>query len=818
MGMQRQFFAISLVLFLVSMVSVNSSDDYTAYACSCMQPLSPDEELPNYDAVFSGKVTGIEERISNDPVFSSADLVLVTLDVDTVWKGEKKDTMTVKTAQSSASCGFYFEENREYIVYASQYDDEYLEVSLCSRTGLLSDAIEDLQELGPGIPIKSESKSETLPPLKQFKSGISAENIQCKEELYLVIKHDNTPACVKQDSILELDKRGWIDVPITHADRKYTESEDSKSSSTEFHEIPVHVYEIWDSQRIVIHGNVDRQDESIAVEIQIKDQNGDSINTAKVMPDDSGRFIHGVTKFIPNIPKSDPKWEDVTSYDVSAFYKYPPISSAKESDALNNITLDKDKIPLTSEQISDLSYDEIIKIIKDWNSIGGSSPFTVVSIIGAKETYELGETMPFAVQKSGYGNPCHDQGVVVFDDDTKTRIATGFYLEMCNDDPEKEIMEPFDYLIPYNYDIFPKLAPITKPGNYVMVAGADESAKSKHRFTVLDSDFVYDYKVVYKMQKGSQDSTQMMTIDLNSGMTTMERPDGATTESYLDTDTLLRLDSEITENDLVADPWTSHSLGEGCETCNFGIMQIYVGDTLVHFLLFDDENLSSVKDYKTELAGESPYFFSIVDCISSKNDFDTYWISDLGFTNKDSYSDQECSRIGNQDDTENTASVMPTRNDQKDYDYWVNDKPKENIPEGAGNLYDIHEHASILVKIFGDKFDFSGAGYQIKDPYIHFEGRDGNTVHIHATGIPLEFLFETMNMKITDNCFVFAEGREFCNIDEYSLKFYINEEQIDSITDYVLSQDDKILISYGDETQDEIAEHLEELNLQEIIS
>ena len=61
-----------------------------------------------------------------------------------------KETITIKTAQSSAACGFNFEENQKYIVYASQYDDDYLEVSLCSRTGLLSNAIEDLQELGAG--------------------------------------------------------------------------------------------------------------------------------------------------------------------------------------------------------------------------------------------------------------------------------------------------------------------------------------------------------------------------------------------------------------------------------------------------------------------------------------------------------------------------------------------------------------------------------------------------------------------------------------------------------------------------------------------
>ena len=35
-------------------------------------------------------------------------------------------------------------------------------------------------------------------------------------------------------------------------------------------------------------------------------------------------------------------------------------------------------------------------------------------------------------------------------------------------------------------------------------------------------------------------------------------------------------------------------------------------------------------------------------------------------------------------------------------------------PEGAGPLGDEHEHASMLVKIFKDKFDFSLPAYQIK--------------------------------------------------------------------------------------------------------
>lgn len=200
--------AIPLILFLVSFVFV-SSYNQTAYACSCMQPLSPDEELPNYDAVFAGKVIDMDEKRSDDSLFSSANSLLVTFDVDKVWKGPQTNTITIQTSVSSASCGFYFEDDQSYIVYANQQVDT-LDVSLCSRTGLLSSAIEDLQELGPGISMKSEINSELLPPLKQFKSGISVNEIQCKDNLQLVTKHDNTPACIKPHSIMKLDERGWM--------------------------------------------------------------------------------------------------------------------------------------------------------------------------------------------------------------------------------------------------------------------------------------------------------------------------------------------------------------------------------------------------------------------------------------------------------------------------------------------------------------------------------------------------------------------------------------------------------------------------------
>ncbi len=151
------------------------------------------------------------------------------------------------------------------------------------------------------------------------------------------------------------------------------------------------------------------------------------------------------------------------------------------------------------------------------------------------------------------------------------------------------------------------------------------------------------------------------------------------------------------------------------------------------------------------------------------------------------------------------------------YMFATMDQNVPGSPEGAGALGSEHSHASILVKVFGDTFDFSAPAYQIKSSWIHFEGRDGNTIHKHATGVDLGFLFESLGLGLDDQCFVFQDGRSFCTNEDYSLKFYINGEKVNDIRDYEIEEDDRILISYGGETPEEIEGQLLELQNQEII-
>ena len=138
-------------------------------------------------------------------------------------------------------------------------------------------------------------------------------------------------------------------------------------------------------------------------------------------------------------------------------------------------------------------------------------------------------------------------------------------------------------------------------------------------------------------------------------------------------------------------------------------------------------------------------------------------------------------------------------------------------PENAGALGSEHSHAAILVKIFGDSFDFSAPAYQIKSSWIHFEGRDGGTVHKHATGVTLGYLFDTLSLVLDDQCFVFQDGRSFCTNEDYTLNLFVNGEKSEDIRDLEITENDRILITYGGETPEELEMQLIEIENQQLI-
>lgn len=130
------------------------------------------------------------------------------------------------------------------------------------------------------------------------------------------------------------------------------------------------------------------------------------------------------------------------------------------------------------------------------------------------------------------------------------------------------------------------------------------------------------------------------------------------------------------------------------------------------------------------------------------------------------------------------------------------------VPPGAGPLGGIHQHATMLVLIYGQQFDFTSTAYQLKSPYIHFEKGNGELIHIFATNVTMGFLFDSLKVGLSDSCYTFPDKRTFCDNSQYTLKFYVNHNQIPDLRGYVAKDHDRILITYGNENKTQIDNQL----------
>lgn len=115
-----------------------------AEACSCRQ-WTRDEAFATATDVFEGRVMSVRIDTNNHTT-------VVELNVVRTWKGARSERVTVVTAQNSSICGYPFQENTSYLVYATTTEG-VTRTELCSRTNPMSnsDAQADVQAMGAGV-------------------------------------------------------------------------------------------------------------------------------------------------------------------------------------------------------------------------------------------------------------------------------------------------------------------------------------------------------------------------------------------------------------------------------------------------------------------------------------------------------------------------------------------------------------------------------------------------------------------------------------------------------------------------------------------
>ena len=136
-------------------------------------------------------------------------------------------------------------------------------------------------------------------------------------------------------------------------------------------------------------------------------------------------------------------------------------------------------------------------------------------------------------------------------------------------------------------------------------------------------------------------------------------------------------------------------------------------------------------------------------------------------------------------------------------------------PAGFGAIGSAHTHAAFLVKVNGENIDFRQPQYQVVSDYIHVENGDGTTLHRHATNVTFAEFLKSVKMDIDEqnNCLVFTNnGTEYCNNNFNQLRTFVNGNPTNSISDYVINDNDRLLVIYGNETEEQLTEAFDELN------
>jgi archaellum component FlaG (FlaF/FlaG flagellin family) len=139
-----------------------------------------------------------------------------------------------------------------------------------------------------------------------------------------------------------------------------------------------------------------------------------------------------------------------------------------------------------------------------------------------------------------------------------------------------------------------------------------------------------------------------------------------------------------------------------------------------------------------------------------------------------------------------------------------------NNNNNYGPVGSAHEHAAFAIKINGKQIDFSQPKYQVQSRLIHVEGGDGTTLHRHATGVPFAEFIKSVNMNIENGCFTLDDGKQYCNNENNKLRFFINGNETESINNYVINPNDRLLVLYGNESADQINQELAALRKAEI--
>jgi hypothetical protein len=122
-----------------------------------------------------------------------------------------------------------------------------------------------------------------------------------------------------------------------------------------------------------------------------------------------------------------------------------------------------------------------------------------------------------------------------------------------------------------------------------------------------------------------------------------------------------------------------------------------------------------------------------------------------------------------------------------------------------------HTHADFAVYVSGEKIDFAraefmsgsstgslaDADHQAHDPYYHLHDSVGGVIHRHKPGLSVGQFFKSIGFNMSKDCFTQEGKKPVCNEAAKTWKMFVNGTEQPFSPDYVFTDADKLLLTYG---------------------
>ena len=126
---------------------------------------------------------------------------------------------------------------------------------------------------------------------------------------------------------------------------------------------------------------------------------------------------------------------------------------------------------------------------------------------------------------------------------------------------------------------------------------------------------------------------------------------------------------------------------------------------------------------------------------------------------------------------------------------------------------EFHIHADFKMIANDTPIDFSTNKYmstetRVLDPYIHLHDGESNLIHMHAPNQTLGKFFRSIGFQLTSTCFTLDTNVSYCNDGSKTLKLFVNGQPNTQFENYIFNDLDRILITYGDDSPEAIAQQI----------